>query len=70
MNRPQSIMFLAHTCNCSNQGKLVTEITITTIILVILVTNVTMVKLGTKSHKMYIGFCVTYPLLLSDFNQN
>ena len=34
MNRPQSIMFLAHMHNCSNQGKLVTEITITTIILV------------------------------------
>ena len=70
MNRPQSIMFLAHMHKCSNQGKLVTEITITTIIPVTLVTKVTMVKLGTKSHKFYIGYHVTYPLLLSDFNQN
>jgi glycerol uptake facilitator-like aquaporin len=62
-------MLLAHMRNYSNQGKLVTEI-ITTILLVTLVTKVTMVKLGTKSHKMYIGLHVTYLLLLSNFNQN
>jgi len=37
-------MFLAHTHNCSNQEKLETELTITTIIPVTLVTKVKMVK--------------------------
>jgi hypothetical protein len=63
-------MLLAHTLNCANQGKLVTETTITTIIPLTFVSKVKMVKLGTKSHKIYIGFHVTDPLLLSDFNQN